>query len=240
MTSQVGIFCEWKEQIHTYINFIVACWPDKRCLSHVSLSGHDDVALFEWRRQWHWIDTKNYRYVIIASLNSESACKLINRIPGLHLLIYQVRVFWYQVYQARLWEWILNRSASLAMSTSILKALPGKLDIKSTNLVFSIYMVYTLIIFNTWIRSNCFLLNSNVGLFISLFLYDNSCKSGTFGNFIYVKLVLALNAPIATKVVCFSRLLKCLRSPYGKQCWPRPDCSSRSSLFWVHAVCFYT
>ena len=27
---------------------------------------------------------------------------------------------------------------------------------------------------------------------------------------------LTLNAPIATKVVCFSRLLKCLRSLYGK------------------------
>ena len=45
------------------------------------------------------------------------------------------------------------------------------------------------------------------------------------------------NAPITTKVVCFSRLLKCLRSLYGKQCIPR---SYRSSLFRVHAVCFYT
>ena len=50
---------------------------------------------------------------------------------------------------------------------------------------------------------------------------------------------LTLNAPIATKVICFSRLLKCLRSLYGKQCRPRSDCSYRSSLFWVHAVCFY-
>ena len=49
-----------------------------------------------------------------------------------------------------------------------------------------------------------------------------------------------LNAPIATKVVCFSRLLKCLRSLYGKQCGPRSDYSYRSSLFWVHTVCFYT
>ena len=32
---------------------------------------------------------------------------------------------------------------------------------------------------------------------------------------------LTLNAQIATKVVCFSRLLKCLRSLYGKQCGPR-------------------
>ena len=51
---------------------------------------------------------------------------------------------------------------------------------------------------------------------------------------------LTLNAPISTKVVCFSRLLICLRSLYGKQCGPRSDCSYRSSLFWVHTVCFYT
>ena len=51
---------------------------------------------------------------------------------------------------------------------------------------------------------------------------------------------LTLNAPFATKVVCFPRLLKCFRSLYGKQCGPRSDCSYRSSLFWVHAVCFYT
>ena len=37
-----------------------------------------------------------------------------------------------------------------------------------------------------------------------------------------------------------SRLLKCFRSLYGKQCGPRSDCSYRSSLFWVYAVCFYT
>ena len=51
---------------------------------------------------------------------------------------------------------------------------------------------------------------------------------------------LTLNVPIATKVVCFSCLLKCLRSHFGKQCRPRSDCSYRSSLFWVHTVCFYT
>ena len=53
-------------------------------------------------------------------------------------------------------------------------------------------------------------------------------------------LELTLNAPIATKVICFSHLLKCLRSLYCKQCGPRSDCSYWSSLFWVHAVCFYT
>ena len=33
---------------------------------------------------------------------------------------------------------MLNRSASLVMSTSVLKALPGELDIKDTHLVFFI------------------------------------------------------------------------------------------------------
>ena len=46
---------------------------------------------------------------------------------------------------------------------------------------------------------------------------------------------LTLKAPIATKVVCFSRLLICLRSLYDKQFGPRSDCSYRSSL---RAVCF--
>ena len=36
---------------------------------------------------------------------------------------------------------MLNRSASLAMSTSILKALPGNLDIKRPPLVFSIFIL---------------------------------------------------------------------------------------------------
>ena len=47
-------------------------------------------------------------YAIIASLKSESTCKLINRIPGLDLFI----------------------SSITRDSTSILEALPGKLDIK--------------------------------------------------------------------------------------------------------------
>ena len=35
-----------------------------------------------------------------------------------------------------------------------------------------------------------------------------------------ITLVLTLNTPMATKVVCFSRLLKCLRSLYGKSVDP--------------------
>ena len=41
---------------------------------------------------------------------------------------------------------------------------------------------------------------------------------------------LTLNAPITTKVVCFSRLLKCLRGLFGKQCGPRSDCSYEQSV----------
>ena len=55
----------------------------------------------------------------------------------------------------------------------------------------------------------------------------------------YLVLKLALKEPITTKVVCFSCLLKCLRNLYDKQCGPRSDCSHRSSLIWVHPVCFY-
>ena len=45
--------------------------------------------------------------------------------------------------------------------------------------------------------------------------------------------ILTLNVPIPTKVVCFSHLLKCFRSLYGKQCGHRSDCAvcSGSTLF---------
>ena len=62
-------------------------WETLSISRHVPLSGHDEVALFEWRRQWHWIDTIIENYVIIASLKSETTGKLIIRIPGLCLLI---------------------------------------------------------------------------------------------------------------------------------------------------------
>ena len=60
------------------------------------------------------------------------------------------------------------------------------------------------------------------------------------GKVLIQQIKLTLKAPITTKFVCFSCLLKCLRSLYGKQCGPRSDFSNRSSLFWVQAVCFYT
>ena len=58
-------------------------------------------------------------YVIIASLKSEPTCKLINRIPGLHLLI------------SCLPGLALRMHVKSLGSTSVLKALPGKLDIKT-------------------------------------------------------------------------------------------------------------
>ena len=40
--------------------------------------------------------------------------------------------------------------------------------------------------------------------------------------------MLTLNAPIATNVVCFSRLLKCLSSLYGLQCGPNQTAPIRA------------
>ena len=57
----------------------------------------------------------------------------MNRIPGLR--------FWISSLPALLLECMIRRSASLTMSTSVLKALPGKLDIK--RLSPSILDVYT-------------------------------------------------------------------------------------------------
>ena len=64
-------------------------------------------------------------YVIIASLKSETMGKPINRIPGSRLLKSSSPGS-----ALRTLLRLLNRLASLAISTSVLKALPGKLDIK--------------------------------------------------------------------------------------------------------------
>ena len=47
-------------------------------------------------------------------------------------------------------------------------------------------------------------------------------------------LPLTLKLPITTTAVCF--VICC---HFCKQCGPRSDCSSRSSLIWVHTVCLY-
>ena len=55
--------------------------------------------------------------------------KIINRIPGLRLLISSL------LYSAL---GMLNRSTSPAISTSVLKSLPGKIDIKRPRLIKTI------------------------------------------------------------------------------------------------------
>ena len=45
---------------------------------------------------------------------------------------------------------------------------------------------------------------------------------------------------LSDRIYLVLELLSPLRSLYGKQCGPRSDCSYRSSLFLVHAVCFCT
>ena len=49
----------------------------------------------------------------------------------------------------------------------------------------------------------------------------------------YTVVSLTLNAPIATKVVCFSRMLKCLKSLYGKQRGPRSVLGPRCFLLYL-------
>ena len=80
------------------------------------------------------------------------------------------------------------------------------------------------------------------GRFVVKSVTHFSLMTFNFGFFSFIRplTMFTLNAPIATKFVCFSRLLKCLGSIYVKQCGPRSDCSYRSSLFWVHAVSSYT
>ena len=146
--------------VTSHINFIVACWPDKRCLSklrQVPLSGHHEIALLSSDMK---IDKQ------IASLTSEPTCKLTNGIPGLCLLISSLpgkaeNACWIaqqtsnstrQLIQC--WQRInplflafmrkrqavnllfcreaslKRQNSKLCNSTRVLKALPGKLDIK--------------------------------------------------------------------------------------------------------------
>ena len=61
-----------------------------------------------------------------------------------------------------------------------------------------------------------------------LFIYKYTIKqySGPGKQIIWI--ISYCHAPIPTKVICFSRLLKCLRSLYSKQHGPRSDCSYRA------------
>ena len=56
----------------------------------------------------------------------------------------------------------------------------------------------------------------------------------------YANFLLILIAPITTKVICFSRLPKCLRSLYGNQCGPRSDCSYHQTTLFASILKFAT
>ena len=63
-------------------------------------------------------------YIIRARLKIKTMDTLINRIPGSRLLISSLPASALRMH-------VESDSASLAMSTCVLKALPGKLDIKT-------------------------------------------------------------------------------------------------------------
>ena len=50
---------------------------------------------------------------------------------------------------------------------------------------------------------------------------------------------LTLKLPITTIVVCCLSSACDFKNHFCKQCGPKSDCSSRSSLIWVHIVCLY-
>ena len=110
---------------------------------HVPLSGHHDDVLFEFCHQWSWSDTKIDNYIIISSLKSESTCKLINRIPGLCLMISSLPGKALRTHVESLCKASRMHVESLGKpsdSTSVLEVLPVKLDIKRHSPVFSIYL----------------------------------------------------------------------------------------------------
>ena len=98
-------------------------------------------------------------------------------------------------------------------------------------------IIRELTLLSFWWKNYRFLWN----FFMVIFMGNPSLRlSEVLGSFKYqssifsvrngTRNLLTLNALITTKV-CFSCLLKCLRSLYDKQCGPRSDCSYRSSLF---------
>ena len=74
-------------------------------------------------------------------------------------------------------------------------------------------------------ENNCYLNLSVISTNTGKTLTWHTCILSGLSSFSKVLKQLTLNAQIATKVVCFSHMLKCLRSLYGKQCGPRSDCS---------------
>ena len=88
----------------------------------MSISGHDPNAHFNDIINGAESTQKIFIYVIIASLKSESLGKLINIIPGSPLLIAILPGKASRTHVESLWK--------PDESTSVLRALPGKLDIK--------------------------------------------------------------------------------------------------------------
>ena len=88
--------------------------------------------------------------VIIAILKSESVGKLINRIPSFLLLISSLPGSAFRTH--------VDRSARLAMSTIILRALPGKLDIKrhSPSILY-VFDISSILLYTSDILSEDFL-----------------------------------------------------------------------------------
>ena len=121
------IYFEWHKYwlFISYINCIAA-----RCLINVVY-----LKAFAFIRLW-WCCT--FLNDIANELNQHKNWKLRHNCwdwnNGYWLIEFQVGIFWYQVYQAQLWEGMLNCLASLAMSTRVPRALPGKLDLKRHSL----------------------------------------------------------------------------------------------------------
>ena len=108
---------------------------------------------------------KNPIYVIFASLTSGTMGKLINRIPGSCLLILS--------FPGSALRTHVDHSASLAMSTRILKALPDKLDIKRHSPSI-LYIGVQLFIFADLIPTEVQLSNSYRGMGYQIYSYRGS------------------------------------------------------------------
>ena len=107
------------------LNYIVAYWPDKRCLTH-------DMRLYQVIMTLHFLNdvVTDFESTRKSIITSKSLIWRVNK-------EYQVRVFWYRVYQARLRERMLNRSASLAIKQAF-----DKLYITRHSLSISILSPY--------------------------------------------------------------------------------------------------
>ena len=95
---------------------------------HVPLSVHDDVALFEWRRKWRWMDTKSFIKSYSLAWRVNQFGKLIDRIPGSRLLISSL--------PGSATRTVVESLGKPRDSTNVLEALPSKLD------ALSIFYVY--------------------------------------------------------------------------------------------------